>query len=167
MSKLKKMLLLALLSGMAAMLGVFESMLPILPAIPGGKLGIANSITLITLYVFGGVPAAIVSALRTVVSCMLYGGMNTFMYSFAGAMSSVAVMICVKKALGSKVSPVGVSVIGAACHNTAQVAVAWLVLRSSVLFQYLGALLLIAIVSGTVCGWISGRCIDRIKGLIK
>ena len=161
------MLLLALLSGVAAMLGVFESMLPILPAIPGGKLGIANSITLITLYVFGGVPAVIVSALRTVVSCMLYGGMNAFMYSFAGAMFSVAVMICVKKALGSKVSPVGVSVIGAACHNTAQVTVAWFVLRSSVLFQYLGVLLLIAIVSGTVCGWISGRCIDRIKGLIK
>lgn len=167
MSKLKRTLLLALLSGVAAVLGVFESMLPIFPAIPGGKLGIANIVTLVVLYIFGGVSAIIVSTVRTIISCMLYGGLNAFIYSFSGAIFSTVVMIGMKKVFSEKISPIGISVTGAACHNTAQVAVAWLVLRSNVLFQYLGALLFIGLVSGAVCGWVSYYCTDRIKGLIK
>lgn len=161
------MLIIATLAGLAAVLGAFESMLPILPAIPGGKLGIANTISVIVLYTFGAMPALAVNLLRVTVSCMLHGGFSAFMYSFAGALVSTIVMIVAKKALNNKITPIGISVLGAACHNTAQVAVAWMIIRSNALAWYLACLLLVALVSGTVCGWISGECIERIKGMIK
>lgn len=163
MSRLKKLLTVAMLSALAAVLGAFESMLPILTAVPGGKLGIANCVTVIVLYVFGTPYALAVSILRVIVSCVLYGGMNAFMYSFAGAVVSVAVMISARKIMDKRVSPVGISVLGAAFHNMAQVAVAWCVLRTSALAWYLACLLLIALVSGTVCGWISNECINRLR----
>lgn len=161
------MLIVATLAGLAAVLSVFENMLPILPAVPGGKLGIANSVTVIVLYIFGALPAMAVSIVRVMVSCMLYGGFSAFMYSFAGAVVSTAAMICARRFLNDKISPVGISVLGAACHNAAQVAVAWGIIRSGALVWYLACLLLIALISGTACGWISRECIYRIKGLIK
>lgn len=167
MSKLKSMLVAATLAALAAVLGVFESMLPILTAIPGGKLGIANSVTVIVLYTFGAPYALAVSVVRVIVSCMLYGGLNAFMYSFAGALLSLVAMIFAKKVLDKHISPVGISVLGAACHNVAQIAVAWCVLRTGALVWYLACLLLIAIVSGTVCGWISAECINRIRNDFK
>lgn len=157
------MLTVAMLSALAAVLGVFESMLPILTAIPGGKLGIANSVTVIVLYIFGAPYALAVSVVRVIVSCMLYGGLNAFMYSFAGALLSLVAMIFAKKMLDKHISPVGISVLGAACHNVAQVAVAWCVLRTGALYWYLACLLLIALVSGTICGWISKECINRLR----
>ncbi len=163
MSKLKSMLVAATLAALAAVLGVFESMLPILTAIPGGKLGIANSVTVIVLYTFGTPYALAVSVVRVIVSCMLYGGLNAFMYSFAGTLLSLVAMIFAKKMLDKHISPVGISVLGAACHNIAQVAVAWCVLRTGALSWYLACLLLIALVSGTVCGWISNECIKRLR----
>ena len=157
------MLIIATLSGLAAVLSIFESMLPILPAVPGGKLGVANSVAVIVLYTFGAVPALAVNLIRVTVACMIYGGVNSFMYSFSGALVSTVVMICAKKVLKEKISPVGISVSGAACHNAAQVAVAWMILRTSALTWYLAALLIISLVSGTVCGWISSECIQRIR----
>lgn len=163
MSKLKKMLVLALLSCLGAVLSVFESMLPILPAIPGGKLGIANAVTVIVLYTFGAVPAIVVSGLRAFISCLLYGGMNAFMYSFAGAVFSSLGMILIKTILKDKVTPIGICVIGASLHNTAQVAVAFAFLKSSALIWYLAMLLLISVVSGTVCGYFTQECMKRMK----
>ena len=162
MSKTRKMLIVATLAGLAAVLGIFENMLPVLTAIPGGKLGVANTVTVVALWLFGPLSAIAVSIVRVTVSCMLYGGMNAFMYSFAGAVVSTTAMICAKKLLCSRITPIGVSVLGAACHNTAQVAVAWIVLQSSALTWYLACLLLIALVSGTVCGWIARECIKRL-----
>ena len=163
MSKLKKMLILATLSSLAAVLSIFESMLPILPAIPGGKLGIANSVAVFVMYIFGGFSAITVSVIRTVISSLFYGGMNAFMYSFAGALFSTLVMIVAHKTLKNRISPIGISVLGAACHNTAQVAVAYLVLRSSALVWYLAVLILISVVSGTACGYCTEECLKRIK----
>ena len=156
------MLVVATLSGLAAVLGIFENMLPILTAVPGGKLGVANTVTVVALYLFGPLSAFAVSVVRVTVSCMLYGGMSAFMYSFAGAVVSTTAMILAKKVFSDRVTPVGISVLGAACHNTAQVAVAFAILRSSALTWYLACLLIIALVSGAVCGWIAKECIKRL-----
>lgn len=156
------MLILALLSCLGAVLSFFESMLPILTSIPGGKLGIANAVTVIVIYTMGSVPAIIVSGLRAFISCLMYGGMNAFMYSFAGAILSCVGMILVKSALKDKVTPIGVCVVGAALHNIAQVAVAFVFLKSDALIWYLAMLLLISVVSGAVCGYFTRECMKRI-----
>ena len=166
MSKLKKTLVISILAGLGGVLGAVESMLPIFAQIPGGKLGIANIVTVVVLYGFGNVPAILVSCIRTVVTSMLYGGVNAFMYSFAGAILSTGTMIFFKTILKEKVTPVGISVVGAAFHNTGQIVVAFMVLQSKAVFSYLGVLLLISVVSGATCGYCSKETLKRIKGLI-
>lgn len=163
MSRTRKMLTAAVLAGAGAVLGAFESMLPVMTAVPGGKLGIANTATVTALYVLGGGSALAVSAVRVAVSSMMYGGANAFIYAFAGAMVSLAAMAGAKHFFKDRISPVGVSVIGAAFHNAAQTAVAMCVLRSTALMWYLACLLLISAVSGTVCGYLATVCIDRMK----
>ena len=162
MSKLKKTLILAILSGAGAVLGIIESMLPLLPAIPGGKLGLANIVTVVALYIFGGWECMLISVVRAVISSALYGGFNAFVYSLAGGVFSALVMTAVYNLFSDRVSPVGVSVCGAASHNTAQVAVAWLVVRSNALLPYLGILLAISLVSGICTGFVIRECVKRI-----
>ncbi len=162
MSKLRKILIIALLSGGGAILGIVESMLPILPAIPGGKLGLANIVTVSALYILGGWETILISIVRTVVSSALYGGFNAFIYSFSGALLSTIVMIGIKKMLNNKVSSVGISVAGAATHNIAQVAVAWCIVRSSALLPYLAFLIAISLISGVCTGVIARECVKRI-----
>lgn len=163
MSKTKKLLLIAVLSGAGAVLSILEGMLPVITAIPGGKLGIANIVTLTALYVMGSVPAIAVSVVRTIVASVLYGGFNAFMYSFSGAVFSTLVMILLKKALGRKISIVGVSVSGAASNNVAQVFVAWCLIHSSSLWFYLSGLLALSVVFGICSGLCAGECIKRLN----
>ncbi len=163
MSNLKKLLIVAVLSGAGAVLSIVESMLPILTAVPGGKLGIANVVTLVALYTMGGASALAVSVVRTTVACTLYGGMNAFMYSFSGAVLSTFVMIYLKKFLDSRISIIGVSVLGAATHNIAQTVVAWLFVRSNSLWLYLSGLLMLSVVFGIACGYCAKESIKRLK----
>lgn len=163
MNNLKKLLTVAVLSGAGAVLSVVESMLPVLTAMPGGKLGIANIVTLVALYTMGGASAFAVSVVRTTIACALYGGMNAFMYSFAGAVFSTFVMICLKKFFHMRISIIGVSVSGAASHNIAQAAVAWCFIRSDSLWLYLSGLLAISVISGIACGYCAKESIKRLK----
>jgi len=162
MSNLKKILVIAILSAAGAVLSIIESMLPILTAIPGGKLGIANIVTIIALYIMGPTSALAVSVIRTVISSALYGGFNAFIYSFSGAVFSTLIMIIAKKSLGKNVSTVGVSVLGAAAHNVAQVAVAWFFIRTEALWFYLACLLLLSSLFGVCSGFCAGECIKRL-----
>lgn len=162
MSKLKKLLFIALLSAVGAVVGIVESMLPVMPSIPGGKIGFANIVTVTALYVSGGTAAIMVSVVRTVISSALYGGFNAFIYSFSGAVLSTLVMIAAKNIAGSKMTPIGVSVLGAASHNVAQVTVAWCIVKSNALWSYLGILLLISVFGGICSGYCSAECIKRL-----
>lgn len=163
MSKTRKMLLTAVLAGVGAVFGALESMLPVMTAIPGGKLGIANAVTLVTLYILGARCALLVSVVRVTVASMIYGGANAFIYAFAGAMASFLAMVAMNRLLKNRISPVGVSVIGAAFHNTAQAAVAMCILHTASLMWYLACLLLISAVTGSVCGYLATVCIERVK----
>lgn len=156
-------MIIALLAGGGAVLGIIESMLPILPAIPGGKIGLANIVTVSALYILGGWETILISILRTIIASTLYGGFNAFIYSFAGAVFSAIIMIAVKKVFSHKVTSVGISVLGAAAHNIAQVAVAWLIVRSSALLPYLAVLVAISVISGVCTGIVARECVKRLQ----
>jgi heptaprenyl diphosphate synthase len=91
--------------------------------------------------------------LKVGLSGLLFGGFSAMIYSFAGGVLSLAVMILVKKARG--VSVIGVSVCGAAAHNIAQTAVACAVVGVRAALAYLPLLLLAALVTGALNGVIA------------
>ena len=75
------------------------------------------------------------------------------LYSLAGGVLSLLVMILARKSKG--LSIVGVSVLGAVSHNVAQMIVACFVVQTRAILAYLPILLVAAAVTGTLTGLIA------------
>ena len=140
------------LCALSIVLQILENYIPIIPSIPGGKLGIANAVVLFILYAYSAKYAFVISILKAVVSTLLYGGINAMLYSVAGAIFSVIAMIVFKRYCGKYLSVIGVSIIGAVFHNFGQVLVSALVLNNIYIFSYLSVLLIISVITGCVTG---------------
>ena len=146
----KRLARLGLLLAMALVLGYAEQFFPILPTVPGIKLGLGNMVILFLLYT-DGVKAAGITMLAKVTLCAaLFAGFSGFLYSFAGGVLSLAVMWLLSRVRG--VSPIGAAIGGAAAHNIGQLSVAAWVLQTKVLIVYLPILMVSAVITGTVTG---------------
>jgi len=143
---------LGLLTAVALVLGYFEHLLPI-TGIPGVKLGLANTVLLYALYLMDIPSAILLMFLKVGLSGLLFGGVAAMLYSFAGGVVSLLVMILARRAKG--LSVVGVSVLGAAAHNIAQLTVACFVVETRAILAYLPVLLLAAAVTGILTGLVA------------
>ncbi len=143
---------LGILTAVALVLGYIEHLIPI-TAIPGIKLGLANTVLLYALYLLDTKSATLLMILKVGLSGILFGGFAAMLYSFAGGVVSLIAMILVKKMKG--VSVVGVSVCGAAAHNIGQIIVACFVVETRAVLAYLPVLLVAAAITGTLTGVIA------------
>ena len=143
---------LGLLTAVAIVLGYFEYLLPV-TGIPGVKLGLANTVLLYALYLIDVPSAILLMFLKVGISGLLFGGPAAMLYSLAGGVLSLVVMILARKSKG--LSIVGVSVLGAVSHNIAQMAVACFVVETRAILAYLPILLFAAAVTGTLTGLIA------------
>ena len=154
-----KLVLLSLFAAAALVLSYIESVLPPLyPAIPGIKMGIANIIVLVCLYIFTAKEALLLSLIRIFVSALLFGNAVSMIYSLAGAILSLAVMTILKKT--KLFSVVGVSVAGAVCHNIGQVLVAIAILENAQIGYYMIVLSVTGVVAGILTG-IAGAIVTK------
>ena len=101
---------------LALVAGYIEQLIPINLGIPGVKLGLANIVTMLLLYIVGVPAACLISVLRILLSGFLFGSGFAMVYSAAGAAMSMLVMALLKKT--KKFSSVGVSVAGGIFHRT-------------------------------------------------
>ncbi len=159
----KKLTVMAMFTAIGLVLQVAESMLPIFVSVPGGKLGLANIVSIINISVFGGVNALMIAVLRAFLGSLLCGGAAAVPYSVSGAVLSTVVMWFAKKYAEGVFSNVGVGVLGAVAHNTAQVLVASVIFGSGYIWTYLPVLVIIGTVSGTAVGWAAEHTLRRIK----
>ena len=143
---------LGLLTAVAIVLGYFEYLLPV-TGIPGVKLGLANTVLLYALYLIDVPSAILLMFLKVGLSGLLFGGPAAMLYSLAGGVLSLIVMILARKSRG--LSIVGVSVLGAVSHNVAQMVVACFVVETRAILAYLPILLFAAAVTGTLTGLIA------------
>ena len=161
-SPIKKLTVLAVLTALGIALQLLESYLPFLVNLPGGKLGLANIVTLIVLYLYGARAGFSVALLRSVLGALLFGGVVGMLYSVSGAVLATAVMYFAKQKL-TKLSIVGVSVLGACMHSAAQVCVAGVLLSGVLIYTYLPALLIVATVCGTFTGLAAKFAVQHMK----
>ena len=157
----RKMTTLALLISVAMILSYIESLVPAFVAVPGMKLGLSNIATVFALYTLGWPAAIAVSLVRVCLSALLFGNIPSLIFSLAGAVLALASMILLSKL--NLFSSVGVSVVGAVCHNIGQVAAAVIVMETLGVAYYVIPLLLSGTVAGIVIGIISGILVERIK----
>lgn len=134
-------------------LSYIESMIPI-GGVPGMKIGLANSVLLLSLYWLGIVISIQLMIVKVFLSAFMFSGFMALPYSLAGGVLSLIVMI-VLIYLVKGVSPVGAGVAGAVAHNIAQVGVAMLVLQTNQLVYYMAVLVAVAIVTGAMTGTVA------------
>lgn len=163
----RKMAYMAVIVAMASAVHFLEGTLPpLIPTLPGAKMGLANVFSLFTLQLYTARDALAVTLLRCLVGTLLIAGTPSgLLYALAGGVASWAVMAAIKKALGNKAGLTGQSVAGAATHNVAQVGVASMMLGSGYVFAYLPWLLVLSVPTGIFVGFLCRLCIKAIEGM--
>lgn len=147
---------LAALITFAVVIHTVEAALPLPMPVPGVRLGLANMITLLTIVLYGARSGFIVAVLRTVIGSLIGGTFLGFGFwlSLAGGLICTAVMsLAVLLMQRGYLSLVSVSVLGAAAHNLAQLALAAAIIGSTALLRgYYPLLLLLAVPTGIFTG---------------
>jgi heptaprenyl diphosphate synthase len=130
-------------------LGYLESLLPVSP-VPGIKLGLSNSVLLISLCWLGVWPSFAMMAVKNVLLGFLLANPMMIVYSLAGGTLSLAAMSLLTGRRG--VSVIGAGIAGGVTHNVGQVAVAALILQTPSLLYYLATLIPVGALMGLITG---------------
>ena len=157
--KKSRVAFLGLFTAFAMILSFVESQIPTFVAIPGIKLGLPNIAIIVILYRFGWKEASVISLLRVLLTSLLFGTVLSMLYSFAGAILSLIVMILLKKIL----STVTISVLGGVFHNVGQILVAIMVTETQQLIYYLPVLIVSGVISGIAVGMVSAISVKKIE----
>lgn len=164
----KKIALGGILTALAMIFSYIESLIPIpLPVplpVPGVKLGIANIAIISVLYLLGSGQALLVNLLRITLTAVLFGNFNSFLFSMAGGMLSLLVMVILKKS--GHFSIVGVSVAGGVFHNVGQITAAVFLMDTTAIYYYLPVLLIFGIVTGIIIGLMGGYVTQRVYPVV-
>ncbi len=144
----------ALLSAFAIGIHSIENLLP--SPIPWLRFGLANIITLITLYLFGFRAAFTVTLIRTFISSLINGTFPgpAYIMSLGGGITATISMWLIISLIPQLFSAVGISVIGAFFHNIMQLFIAYFLL-----IQRIEPIILVSpfiVLAGTIAGTING-----------
>ena len=150
-----------MLSALAMVFGYVEALIPFSFGVPGMKLGIANFVIVVSLYLLPTYQVFFIQLIRIVLISFLFGNMSMMMYSLAGGILSFLVMRFVKKT--GIFSIIGVSICGGVSHNVGQLIMAVLAVQTIKLIYYFPMLLIGGLITGCLIGMLAQRILERIK----
>ena len=131
-------------------------------ALPGIKLGLANSVLIFAVYMLDIPTAYVLMFFKVFLSNVMFGSLGvTFAMGMAGGAVSLTAMVLVSRIRG--MHPVTVSIVGGVMHMVGQILMALLVANTPGLVTVLPFLM----ISGLVCGAITGVCADRVMKYMK
>lgn len=145
---------------LAMILSYVESLIPFSFAVPGAKLGLANTVTVLALLRLGPADALLIGTIRVVLTSILFGNPVMMVYSLAGAFFSILIMsVCCRS---KKFGIIGICIAGAVSHNLGQCLAAAVLMQNQNILWYLPMLILYGVISGLVTGIISSEILKRI-----
>jgi heptaprenyl diphosphate synthase len=147
---IRKISLIAVLISQAIILGFIERFIPVNFIVPGAKLGLANIVTLVSIYMLTFKETSLVLGGRIVLIAFMFGSVSSMLYSFSGGFLALMAMYLAKRS--DSISIIGISIIGAVFHNIGQLLMAALVIENVNIFYYLPLLLLFAVPTGLLIG---------------
>lgn len=163
LARARRQVFLALFIAVAVSLHIFESLLP--SPIPWLRLGLANTLALSALYLYGGKAAWTVSLARVGIGAILLGRLFSpgFWLALTGAIVATSVMIMVHRSCGRYLTVIGVSVAGAAGHALGQLLAArLLIIQHEAIWQIAPLLLFFTVFSGVLTGWLAMLLLERL-----
>lgn len=156
----KRVALCGLLLAMMLILGWVEKQIP--TPHPAIKLGLSNSVLIFAVYMLDIPTAYVLMVFKVFLSNVLFGSLGvTFAMGFAGGLASLTAMVLISRIKG--MLPVTVSIVGGVMHMVGQILMALLIANTPGLLTVLPFLML----SGLVCGAITGVCADRVMKYMK
>lgn len=162
--KTSKMTFLGLFCALAMILSFVETLFPpITSAFPGIKMGLPNIAIMFILYRIGWKEAAAVSIIRVVLVSLLFGNVQSMLFSLSGAILSIAVMTLLKSF--TSFSHTSVSVVGGVFHNIGQILVAWLMTDTAQIVYYLPVLVISGTAAGIIVGLVAGMLERRVSNI--
>ncbi len=161
---LRKLVLVSLMSALSLGLYALENLIPPVFPVPGVKLGLANVITLICLYVLNGKCAFAVLFIRVLLSSLLFAHPVALVFSMAGAVVSFVVMLFLKRFISDE-NIWALSVFGAFGHNLGQVLVAVIVTSQLSVAYYFLFLIISSVVTGVFTGICAQAAVKKLKSI--
>lgn len=159
----RKTALYGLLVALAFMFSYIEVMIPIPVGIPGIKLGLANGVALVALYLLGTPTAFAVGIVRVVLAGLLFGSPVSMLYSLCGGLLSLGVMWLCRRT--DRFSVVGVSIAGGVAHNVGQLLLAAVLLQTPSVAWYAPVLLVTGTLTGALIGVLCRLLLPRLEKL--
>lgn len=150
-------------TALALIFSYVETLIPVSFGIPGVKLGLANLIIVVALYKLKPGEVYLLSVTRVILSGLIFGNYFSILYSLAGGLLSLTVMVFLKK--GKRFSVTGVSVAGGVFHNTGQLLTAMIIVETFSVSYYIPVLLTAGVVTGLVIGILAEQMLKRLVNI--
>lgn len=145
---------------LALILSYVESLIPFYFGVPGMKLGLTNLLVVVVLYRESSKDALLVNLARIFLVGFLFGNGYGILYSLAGGIVSLLVMVLLKRT--EKFSVAGVSAAGGVAHNLGQLFIAALAVSNYRVAFYAPVLVGCGCVTGCLIGAASAEVLRRI-----
>ena len=158
--KIQKITTLGLLTAIALTIFMVESQIPSIVPLPGVKLGLANIVTVFTVFALSPKDGILVLSARIFLGAVFSGNFSTIFYSAAGGICAIAVTILLRKILKKNQLWVA-GCLGAIAHSIGQMAMAIMLMGTSSLIIYLPVMIIISIITGLFTGLCAQFLINR------
>ena len=160
-----QLVLISLMAALSLGLYALESLIPPIVPVPGVKLGIANVITLICLYILGTKAAIGVLLIRVFLSSLLFGQPVSLVFSLLGGILSFVTMAALKKAF-CKSNIWAISVFGAFGHNLGQIIAAVIITSEFMVVYYFLFLIISSVITGVFTGLCAQSAIKKLEKIL-
>lgn len=150
-------------TALALIFSYVESLIPFNFGIPGVKLGLANLVIVIALYKMPPAQVYLLCVVKVLLTGFIFGNYFSILYSLAGGLLSLTVMLLMKRAKGFSV--VGISIAGGVFHNIGQLVVAMLVVETFSVAYYVPVLLTAGLITGFLIGITAREMLKRLVNL--
>lgn len=158
----KKLTLISMMLGLALIIFTVEAQIPPIAPMPGIKLGLANVINLMALYMLGRKESFTILISRIVLSSIFAGNITGFMYSLSGGIVCF-MFISVMSLFFQENKMWIVSVFGAIGHNIGQIMIACFIMRTPQLIWYLPVLTISAVITGFFTGMVAQITLKQLR----
>lgn len=154
----------SLMASLAIVIHAMEAAIP--SPLPWVKFGLANTITLATIVMFGLKAGMTVTLTRVFIGTLLTGIFMTpaFFLALSGGVASTFVLAFAYKRFSNNFSIIGISILGAFTHTLVQIIVAYLILiRHFQIFLAMPLFLTFSLVAGLVSGLAADYIVRHLK----
>lgn len=157
----QKLVRLAVFLALGVVFNIVENYITFIPTLPGVKLGLANSIGLILLALYGPLEFFTIGLLRVLLSGTFSGFGTSFILSLSGFLLSSAFVLLAY--LFNKLSIYGLSLLSAVMHGVGQVVMIAIIYQNALMLNYLIIMTISGIISGLLIALLSKIVILRLK----